>query len=241
MRFFLLVSLVMFLSGCLSSPVKLGEYANTKVLDDPQVGTTTTRALGETLVSKGVRTTEPALEVIKTTQFNKADGESSIMTCAVTVHPGTYPKRGILTKEPKGAACFGPVTAELTLSDGTTNWNCPGRTGLGDVCLDSAGTYHLVLGPGTVPLKQDFDHLRLTERVSEHNPGLVQEIIYNGRAGNSVKMLYREFSYDVARPAFAQELQYDLGESHVVGFKTLRMEILEATNTQITYRLESSF
>lgn len=45
----------------------------------------------------------------------------------------------------------------------------------------------------------------------------------------------------MARPAFNQELQYDLNESNTVGFKGLRMEIVNATNTSIEYKVLSSF
>ncbi|WP_027880305.1 hypothetical protein [Mesoflavibacter zeaxanthinifaciens] len=68
-----------------------------------------------------------------------------------------------------------------------------------------------------------------------------QEFIYNGRIGNSLKFIYREYLNDYARPAFSQDLQYDLSESNIIGFKDLRIEIFEVTNTQIKYKVLSSF
>ena len=68
-----------------------------------------------------------------------------------------------------------------------------------------------------------------------------QEFIFNGKVGSSLKFIYREYINDMARPAFNQELQYDLNESNTVGFKGLRMEIVNATNTSIEYKVLSSF
>ncbi len=68
-------------------------------------------------------------------------------------------------------------------------------------------------------------------------PGSIRkEILYNGKSKNTIKMVYREFANDMARPAFYQDLSYDLSESKVIGFRGLLIEVLEATNTGIKYR-----
>lgn len=68
-----------------------------------------------------------------------------------------------------------------------------------------------------------------------------QEFIYNGKVGNSLKFIYREFTNDYARPAFMQELQYDISESNVIGFKGLRIAIINVNNTSITYKVVNHF
>ena len=68
-----------------------------------------------------------------------------------------------------------------------------------------------------------------------------QEFIFNGKVGSSLKFIYREYVNDMARPAFNQELQYDLNESNIIGFKGLRLEVVNATNTNIDYKILSSF
>jgi len=67
------------------------------------------------------------------------------------------------------------------------------------------------------------------------------EFIYNGTSGNTAKFTYREYSNDYARPEFTQETQYDLNESKIIGFKGLRIEIIKATNTLITYKILNGF
>ena len=70
---------------------------------------------------------------------------------------------------------------------------------------------------------------------------LKQEFIYNGKVGNAIKFTYREFMDDLARPAFTQDLQYDLTESKVIGFRGLRIEIISATNIKIEYKVLNHF
>jgi hypothetical protein len=69
--------------------------------------------------------------------------------------------------------------------------------------------------------------------------GFAGELIYSGLAGQTIKMIYREYKGDVARPAFAQELQYDLSQSREVAFRSIRLEVLNATNSEIEFRVLS--
>lgn len=68
-----------------------------------------------------------------------------------------------------------------------------------------------------------------------------RQFIFNGKVGNSLKFTYREFLNDFARPAFNQDLQYDLTESNVIGFRGLRIEVLKANNTTIEYKVLNLF
>ncbi|HAL85858.1 MAG TPA: hypothetical protein DCM31_02640 [Deferribacteraceae bacterium] len=77
--------------------------------------------------------------------------------------------------------------------------------------------------------------------VDYSQPGFEQELIYNGRSGNILKFLYREYQYNRVRDAFSQEIQYDLKDGNLIGFKGVRLEVIEASNTRITYRVISSF
>ena len=68
-----------------------------------------------------------------------------------------------------------------------------------------------------------------------------QSIIYSGKVGNRIKFGYREFSGNTARPAFNNDVDYDLGESKIVGYKGARIEVIDATNESIRYKLLSNF
>ena len=56
---------------------------------------------------------------------------------------------------------------------------------------------------------------------------------------NTVTLVYREFKDSFARPAFTQELKYDLSQDRVIGYKGARFEVVNAGNTEITYKVIS--
>lgn len=66
-----------------------------------------------------------------------------------------------------------------------------------------------------------------------------QELIYLGRSGDELSFKYREFSGSLARPAFSADLTYDLSESQTIGYRGARIEIIEAGNQQIRYRVQN--
>jgi hypothetical protein len=68
-----------------------------------------------------------------------------------------------------------------------------------------------------------------------------QYLIYNGRSGDSVKFLYREFMGDMNRASFQQEVSYDLKIGEVIGFKGARFKIIEANNVQLKYQVIEAF
>ena len=84
----------------------------------------------------------------------------------------------------------------------------------------------------------DFEKIKVPVTGKEY---FKQEFIYNGKIGNGLKFIYREFVDDTARPAFTQDLQYDLTESDIIGFKGLRIKIINATNTKIEYVVLNNF
>jgi hypothetical protein len=66
-----------------------------------------------------------------------------------------------------------------------------------------------------------------------------RELVYSGVSQNTVTLVYREFKDDFARPAFTQELKYDLSQDRVIGYKGARFEVVKAGNTEITYKVIS--
>lgn len=65
----------------------------------------------------------------------------------------------------------------------------------------------------------------------------VAELIFTGLASNTVRIAYREYLDGMARPAFYQELTYDLSESKNIMFRSLKIQILEANNSYIIYSI----
>jgi hypothetical protein len=68
--------------------------------------------------------------------------------------------------------------------------------------------------------------------------GFRRELVYSGVSGSAVRLTYREFSDGVARPAFTEDLSYDLSAGKEIGYKGARLRILKADNTGIRYELQ---
>jgi len=67
-------------------------------------------------------------------------------------------------------------------------------------------------------------------------------LMYLGKSGNVLKFSYREFTADnLAKPAFTTEVTYDLDESNIIGYKSFKAEIIEATNSYLKYKVISHF
>ena len=68
-----------------------------------------------------------------------------------------------------------------------------------------------------------------------------QTLIYSGRVGDKINIGYREFSGNSARPAFNNDVEYDLHESKTIGYKGAKIEIVDATNEYIKYIVIQNF
>lgn len=72
-----------------------------------------------------------------------------------------------------------------------------------------------------------------------------RELVYSGISQNTLSILYREFMFTftksgggyTARPAFSQELKYDLSQGNTIGYKGARFQVIKATNTGIKYEV----
>ena len=76
-----------------------------------------------------------------------------------------------------------------------------------------------------------------SEAIADENGAFRAEIIYSGIAGNTMRAVYREYVNDLARPAFTQELQYDLSQSKSFNYKSVSVDVLNATNSYVEYRV----
>ena len=68
-----------------------------------------------------------------------------------------------------------------------------------------------------------------------NNSSWREELIYTGKSGSVITISYREYSMNMARPAFFQELKYDLDSSSTIVFKNYRLNIIDANNEKIVF------
>jgi len=100
----------------------------------------------------------------------------------------------------------------------------------------SAVIYHFVQGYryGTKPVA--YVPKEIIKITSE---SFRRELVYSGISQNTITVVYREFKDSSARPAFTQEVKYDLSQDRVIGYQGARFEVLNAGNTDITYKVIS--
>jgi hypothetical protein len=65
-----------------------------------------------------------------------------------------------------------------------------------------------------------------------------RELVYSGVSQGTITLLYREFKNEFARPAFSQEVRFDLKEGDEIGFKGARFKVKKASNLGLTYSVE---
>lgn len=66
------------------------------------------------------------------------------------------------------------------------------------------------------------------------------EIIFTGRVGENITLVYREYTPDdLAKPAFYQNLSYNLEKEKTFQFRKLRVEVVRVTNEAITFKVLS--
>ncbi len=95
--------------------------------------------------------------------------------------------------------------------------------------------------PNSEMIVQSDCRLQHTRIEADAPDSMKKELLYNGRSGTTLRLSYREFVKDMARPAFTQELTYDLRDDRVIGFRGARIEVMDANNTTVRYRVLSGF
>jgi len=80
-----------------------------------------------------------------------------------------------------------------------------------------------------------------TKKYDHSKPSIQQELIYNGRHDDTIKFLYRELSSEFVKKFFSQDVLFDLTKSNIIEFKGVRIEIIEASDNYLEYKVLSSF
>jgi hypothetical protein len=93
---------------------------------------------------------------------------------------------------------------------------------------------------GSIMCADNFPAVRTKATVVDRG-AFQATLIYNGKVGNKITLGYRESVASMARPAFSNAVEYDLSASKVLVYKGARIEVLDANNEGIRYRVLSNF
>lgn len=83
-----------------------------------------------------------------------------------------------------------------------------------------------------------FQRIRTTVRDGD---SFQQTLTYGGRVGNKIKISYQESAGGMADGAPTNTAEYDPSESNIVGYQGAQIEVIDATNQFIRYRVLSNF
>ncbi|MDM1402502.1 hypothetical protein HX039_00055 [Myroides marinus] len=110
------------------------------------------------------------------------------------------------------------------------------------IALDEKDNVYAIYDTFMYFQKKDVEGL-VVEKTTYINPECDScfryELIYNGKSQNVLNFTYREFKGDFIRPSFNQELKYNLEDGNIIGFKTLRIEVIKTNNFGIEYKVLS--
>lgn len=199
-------------------------YSQTREIVSMQLNKPMTSEIGEAAVSTGWIIRNEAIKIVETFEVKQLVKFSHT---AGDVYPLVYVKKG-----------FKIFFLEKNIKDGRY-W------GIGVNANNPNEAYPILASPiGLVYKMKKYkvqDKVKPTDYISLCDDCYRQEFIYSGRIGNTIKFEYREFIGDLARPSFFQNLEYDISDSNIIGFKGLRLKILKTTNTSIDFEIIEPF
>lgn len=92
---------------------------------------------------------------------------------------------------------------------------------------------HLMVNVGGSVGEKMFEAVETTKKLSDDS--FKVELIYTGFDGSNIKVAYREYKNDLARPAFYQDMTYNISKSKTIRYKNYRILVMKATNEEIEY------
>lgn len=230
-RFGSSIGLAILLAGCASVPLNYAPLS--EQISRPALNTTSVATIGDLMLEQGTSTITDGVYL---PQENNVRG--------FILSRGFYPKVGeekgrIFTSYESRAnrADLGYVSLEGGLANPIFM-----PTG---IRFEQEKQETCVIAPNGYGMSQPFCDTefpyQITKRPIVTSNDFQQTLIYSGRVGDRIRISYREFSGNMARDAFTNEAEYDLTESNIIAYKGAKIEVIEADNEKIRYRVISNF
>lgn len=203
------------MTGCTSVRYN-GTDTIVKDVDYPEVGRMITVYVGDHMVQKGTITEENVLVVYKT-----IDGALYDIPAKQYLQVGFDEKQDFYSAVGVVKGAFSDPIQVLALK----------KHEGAELCV-------ITVFGGSACYQGEFERKK---RLSERGNNFQQTLIYSGRIGDKINIGYREFSNNRARPAFNNDVEYDLSTSNTIGYKGALIEVIKADNSSITYKLIRNF
>jgi hypothetical protein len=217
----------------ISPPVERVETAQNYFLR-PGVGEPATAEVGDSLYQEGIRTLSKRYEATL-----KGDASSTMdRGYVLSVKSGSGGKMLMRPESHSPLLCFMTKPTGILGAFGDANvLGCLVDTSGKQVFDHTMFTQYDKFFPLAAPVPYD---VKVTETAVEGQDDFYVDVLYQGMSKGEVKISYREFSHGIARPAFTQDVSYELEAdgTAIIGFKGMRIKVLKATGHDLRYILE---
>ena len=216
----LLISLFI-ISGCASAPPIKYNYDGGSIVDvyNPPISVEATSFVGDELLTYSHFKEVESLHLMVRTDYGFSAGYYEKIGSDLTTT--FYSPYSIVEKESQSFPPYRVNYKAIAVTNEQPGKFCMIHSIRGLFCIDALAKQE------KIKLKQ-FNSIE-------------QTLLYNGRVGNKITIGYREFSNDMARSAFSNTVEYDLTKSKKISYKGALIEVIDADNTKITYKIIKQF
>lgn len=228
-KFLSTCAVVLTFAGCAGPPLQRGYSGEATVVIIPELNSEANAEIGQTIISKANVTKIPAIVVLRNVS------EVFALLTTIKIQAGTLPlfatnASGKFYRDANATYTMNALLIPTVRSAHAAGIYVPDDKSQPAVIADFP---ELIRSYGNTPVTD----IKQTTIEKWGVDSFKRELVYSGVSQNTISILYREFSDNMARPAFSQELKYDLSLGKEIGFKGARFEIVKASNTGITYKV----
>ena len=192
----------------------------------PPLNTESTAQIGDELLHQGELNQRAAIHLSEEITFGK-DG-------AYALTPGYYFRTGERIGWESYVPADGPDAGSVKKAPGA---------------ITLQGSFHYSNDGETIGVITNFYQavnakakgITRTTRPAWSNESIQRSLVYGGKTGTRIKLSYRKIWKNITRPSSDVFVEFDLADSTIVEFKGARIEVMEATNECIRYRVTQAF
>ncbi|MFA0014879.1 hypothetical protein AB4391_16175 [Vibrio lentus] len=207
------------LSGCAAS-IPQNAKTEVKSFSTPKISVLTSAYVGDFMIDQGKATTKKYLTV-----HQSIDGAFYNISQGSYVEMGYDGKKSWFNIYSTNGGLVSPgafVDPPYALSVDETK----------QVCVSSVIAKEVKCYEGTSNIE---------DKTINDSASFRQTLIYNGSVGTKLNISYREFTNDMARGAFTNDVEYDMSKSNLINYKGARIEVLNYDNSSIEFKVLKHF
>lgn len=224
--------IILALTACSSSIKKspyFGSFNTEKELSNlPKLNEETTKNAGERMLETQINTKIPTIILDETIQLS---GNIKLTDYNLFVQPGEY--------EYKGTYLDKTLYAAIVRSDKGKMYNgaiiIPKGNSLPmSLYFEKDSRRYMIPGEKRYKFTKSFI-------IDSQSTDFERTLIYTGRTGDIVNVVYKEFQDNMIRPAFSENFTFDLSSEKTFGIKGALIKVHKFNNQSITYTVLKHF